>query len=211
MDADLLIIGGGMAGLTLAVGLAQGGLTTVVVDLADPAGVLEAGFDGRASALSFAPCRMYEALGVWRHMEAHAQPINEIRVADGRIGGGAAKNNGPSPLFLHFDQRELGEGPFGNMVENRHIRAGLDAAASTCGEITRLAPAEVSSLERRADGVQATVKTAGGSVEVSARLAVAADGRRSATREAAGIPVVGWSYNQTAIVATVEHEYDHGG
>lgn len=67
-DSDVLIVGGGLAGLPLALALAQGGLSVTVVDVLDPATATDAGFDGRVSAIALASCRMFEQLGVTRYL-----------------------------------------------------------------------------------------------------------------------------------------------
>jgi len=77
---DVLIVGGGMVGLPMALALAQGGLKTLVVDAAPPAKVLEPEFDGRVSALAYASVRMLQALGVWTRLEPHAQPMEQLLV-----------------------------------------------------------------------------------------------------------------------------------
>ncbi|HEY1962161.1 MAG TPA: hypothetical protein VGG69_07075, partial [Rhizomicrobium sp.] len=120
-EPEVLIGGGGMVGLTLALALAQGDLSVTVVDpLAKPT-MLDEAFDGRVSALSYAVVRMFRVLGVWQHLEADVQPIRDILVSD------AALDSRPSPFTLHFDHREIGE-PMGAIAENRHIRRALFAA-----------------------------------------------------------------------------------
>src|SRR5690606_9996767 len=74
-DSDVLIVGGGLAGLPLALALAQGGLSVTVVDVLDPATATDAGFDGRVSAIALASCRMFEQLGVTRYLAGQMQPI----------------------------------------------------------------------------------------------------------------------------------------
>ena len=106
-QADVIISGGGMVGLTLALALAQGGLKIAVVDAVAPEKTIAAEFDGRVSALAYAAVRMLKALGVWPHLEAHAQPIREILVSDGAIGRTA------SPFSLHFDAEEVGADSLG--------------------------------------------------------------------------------------------------
>ena len=73
-DSDIIIVGGGMVGLSLAVALGQAGLSIAVVDREDPAKVVDAAFDGRTSAIADASVRMLESIGLWRHVAA-AQPI----------------------------------------------------------------------------------------------------------------------------------------
>jgi 2-octaprenyl-6-methoxyphenol hydroxylase len=200
-DSDILIAGGGLSGLPLALACAQGGLSVTVVDALDPATATDAKFDGRVSAIALASCRMLEQLGVTQHLEGQMQPINDIMVTDGRVREGA------SPFFLHFDHREIGNEPLGNLIENRHIRIALQKAVAAEPLIRLLAPQSVTRLDY---GAQA-VATLGNGETVSARLCFAADGRNSPAREAAGIKTIGWDYGQTGIVSTVEHELPHEG
>lgn len=207
LEADVLVTGGGLVGLTLGIALARAGIETVVADTLDPAKVVEAEFDGRVSAIAFASARMFDALGLWKGLETHAQPINDILVTDGthrRPGHAGAA----SMLHLHFDHRELDTGPLGFLLENRHIRMVQQAALEDCPGLTLLAPATVTSVQRSQYGIEAAIGTG---QTVHARLCLAADGRRSPQREAAGIRCVEWAYEQTGIVTTVEHERPHHG
>ena len=199
---DALIGGGGMVGLPLALALAQGGLKTLIVDAAPPAKVLEPEFDGRVSALAYASVRMLKALGVWDGLESHAQPIREILVTDGQAGKPA------SPFSLHFDAQEVGADSLGHIAENRHIRAALYAAVGACANLELTAPATVASVTVNDGGAVARL---GDGEEISAALVIAADGRDSALRSQIGMQIIGWSYPQTGIVATVEHEKPHNG
>ena len=194
-SADVLIVGGGPVGGTLACALSAAGMEVIAVDHADPAAGLDAGFDGRASSIALGSQRMLDALGLWAGMEPHAAPIRHIRVSEGG-----------SPLFLHYDERDTGGPPFGYMVENRFIRKALFDRIPTLDTVRLLAPARVDGLERSASGVEA--RLADGR-RISARLVVGADGRASGVRAGAGIRVTGWPYRQTAIVCTVAHERPH--
>ena len=195
---DVVIGGGGMVGLALGIALAKGGLEVVVADPVSEADALHAGFDGRVSALAFASVRMFKALGVWESLAPHAQPIDDILVTDAKLGGA------PSPFSLHFDHRELGQ-PLGTIAENRHIRQALFAASRTAPNLKLVAQALIA-LQADANGVEATLANG---TSVRSRLAVAADGRDSPIRAAMGIGVVGWSYPQRGIVATVHHSRPH--
>lgn len=201
-QVDILINGGGMVGLPLGLALAQGGFKTLVVDAAPPAKVLEPKFDGRVSALAYASVRMLKALGVWERLAPHAQPIHEILVTDGQAGKPA------SPFSLHFDAEEVGADSLGHIAENRHTRAALYAAVEACPNLALEAPASVTSVTIQADS--AVARLADGQ-EVSAALVIAADGRESQLRAQMGMQIIGWSYPQTGIVATVEHEKPHNG
>ena len=201
-QVDVIIGGGGMVGLPLALALGKGGLKVAVVDALPPATAVALAFDGRVSALAYAAIRMMRALGVWAHLEPQAQPIHQILVSDGAVGRTA------SPFSLHFDAEEVGADSLGHIAENRHIRAALYAAVETEKNVTLIAPASVTSLST--GPARITARLSDGS-ELEAALAVAADGRESQLRAQMGIGVIGWSYPQTGIVATVHHARPHNG
>lgn len=211
VSAEVLVVGGGMVGTTLACALADAGVIVALVDAEKPNIQLEAGFDGRASAIAFGSQRILAGIGAWRDMAAAAEPILDIRVSDGDGRGRT------SPLFLHYDHQllagrvaaaEQGAPPFGWIVENRAIRRALLARVASLPAITHLTPAMVLELVRTPGGVSATLDNG---VRVTAQLAVAADGKASPTRAAAGIPVTEWIYPQTGIVCTIGHELPHDG
>lgn len=197
ISADVAILGGGMVGMTAACGLAMHGLEVAVVDAAEPRSQLDAGFDGRCSAIALASVRLLEAIGIWPMLASDAQPILEIRVSDG-----------DSRLFLHFDHEAVGEDPLGQMVENRHLRQALFKRAQALGGLHHIAPARVTAVAR--EGALAEMQLADGR-KVSAPLIVGADGRNSRLRQWAGIRTLRWRYDQTGIVATVAHELPHCG
>lgn len=205
---DVVIVGGGMVGLTLGLALAGAGLSVTVVERADPARSTAAAFDGRASAIARGSQQVLAALGVWPDMAAEAQGITDIRVSDGRIGLGA------SSLFLHFDHREDGHrdkwAALGYIVENRVARIALAQRARTMARLELLAPARLDRLEQTRDGESVDAVLADGR-RIRARLAVAADGRESPLRKAAGIRVTAWDYPQCGIVCTLAHERPHHG
>ncbi|TMJ14174.1 MAG: FAD-dependent oxidoreductase, partial [Alphaproteobacteria bacterium] len=86
--ADVIILGGGLVGLTIAIALDRHGLSSIVVDPADPAKTAAPAFDGRATAVSSSSWRMLDAIGVADALEEHACPIRSIRVSDGLAPGG---------------------------------------------------------------------------------------------------------------------------
>ena len=195
LDADILVIGGGLSGGTLSLALAQNGFRVATVDKEDMTGWVDRGFDGRASAIALSSQQVLAGVGIWDIIKDETAPIKDIRVADGE-----------SPLFLHYDSEQLGDEPFGYMVENRSIRKGLINLVPKTKGLTYFAPNEVASLERRADGVTAILADG---TEIHARLVVGCDGRGSKTREGAGIRLTKWDYKQAGIVCTVEHDRPH--
>ncbi len=211
-NADVLIAGGGFAGLTLAIALRQALGPSFAVTVADPAlGNSHAG-DERASAIVAAARRLFETIGIWDAVAADAQPILDMAVTDSRLGDAVR------PVFLTFaGEVEPGE-PFAHMIENRHLVNALTAKATAIG-IDLRATAVTDFLNPPLEGEGRQPEGGRGGVEIrlndnsslSTRLLVAADGARSKIRSKAGIATHGWNYDQSAIVTTVAHERDHGG
>jgi 2-octaprenyl-6-methoxyphenol hydroxylase len=201
---DVLIGGGGVAGLALAVALRQGLGAGFSVTVADPA-LDKTPSDPRASAIVAAAQRLFEAIGVWEAIAGQAQPILDMVVTDSRL------TDAVRPAFLTFDGDVEPGQPFAHMVENGPLQAALLARARETGVVLR--PAAIASSAPAA--VDMSIGLAGGErlrdERLRARLLVAADGARSGIRARAGIPTRGWDYGQSAIVATVAHERDHGG
>jgi 2-octaprenyl-6-methoxyphenol hydroxylase len=197
LAADVVVVGGGLVGLPFAIACASAGVRVIVVDREKPATMLAEPFDGRSSAIAFGSKQVLAALGIWSAVEADAQPILDIRVVDQG-----------SPLFLHYDHREIGDQPFGWIVENRVLRRALFARLAALPDLVHLAPVAVEQVDRQASGVE--VRLADGRV-VRARLVVAADGRNSSLRQHAGIRTLGTTYAQHAITGTVAHEKPHHG
>jgi 2-octaprenyl-6-methoxyphenol hydroxylase len=210
LDADVLIVGAGVAGATLALALASGGLKPLLIDRAPLSEQWEPTFDGRAWAIAYSAFRQWKALGVGEVLEPHAQRIEQILVTDGRRPG-ASTPRGPTPFLLRFDSGEIedrSEGePLGYMLENRRVRLTV-AGALKAADIQILAPARIVSTDF--SGAMARLTLDDGRV-LKAPLAVAADGRGSAMRKAAGIGAVGWPYPQRGVVATVALERSHQG
>ena len=199
--SDVALAGGGLVGLTLALALAQGGMRVAVADPMTQAQLLDERFDGRVSALAFANVRMMRTLGLWDNLLPDAQPINDILVSDGELGGQ------PSPFSLHFDHREIGE-VLGYIVENRNIRRELLRAVEGNKGIVFLPGVAVDGL---AVGEASTTLNLSNGQQIASPLTVAAEGRDSQLREAQGIRSVAWDYPQIGIVTTVEHEHPHNG
>jgi 2-octaprenyl-6-methoxyphenol hydroxylase len=192
--ADVIILGGGLVGLTLAIALDRHGLSSIVIDRADPQSQLVPAYDGRATAVASASWRMLETIGVGARLEGEGCPIRGIRVSDGLEQGG-----------ISFDPPE-GDDPLGMMFENRRLRQVLRETAEAGENIRLLMPAEAAEVVRDGNGVR--VALADGRLCAGALL-VGAEGRNSPTREAAAIPMARWQYEHSAIVLTVDHECDH--
>ncbi|AIT07376.1 ubiquinone biosynthesis protein UbiH [Sphingomonas taxi] len=194
MDTDVIILGGGLVGATLALALDAHGLTSIVIDPADPAVMLAPGFDGRASAIASASGRMLDAIGIGAVLAGHGCAIRHIRVSDGL-----------EPGKLDF-RPDAGDGALGTMYENKRLRTALFEAASAAKHVDLRMQTRAVDVVRGPAGVTATLDSG---ATVTAPLLIAAEGRNSPTREAAGITVARWQYDHAAIVGAFHHEYPH--
>lgn len=193
--SDVVILGGGLVGMTLAIGLARAGITSQVVDSSDPAAQTAEGFDGRASAISTASWNLYTNLGMADDLAPRGCPIDAIAVTDGM-----------KPGRIDF-RPQADEGSLGRMYANRDLRLVMYDVAAREQAITFHPNANVVARHRDAHGVSATL--ADGRV-LKGRLLVGAEGRRSPTRDEAGFTPARWDYGHRAIIAGLFHEKPHG-
>lgn len=200
--SDILIVGGGLNGPALALALAQTGHSVTIVDALPRGGFEDDDFDGRGYALALASQRLLARIGIWPMVAEQAQPMLEIKASDGHAGEGA------SPFFLHFDHREIEEGPMGYMLEDRYLRRALLRALEGEPGITQLNEARVVAQEADQTGVTLTLENG---ETLRGGILVGADGRKSGTAARAGITRSGWDYGQTALVCAIDHENPHHG
>jgi 2-octaprenyl-6-methoxyphenol hydroxylase len=193
--ADVIIIGGGLIGLTQALALAAHGITSHVIDRADPATMLATDFDGRTSAISSSSMKMLEAIGLGDALAGKGCPIEQIWVSDGL-----------KPGALDFVP-SADDGYLGQMFENRFLRRTLYEAAMASDAIQLHMPAAIASKSRTPSG--ASVTLTGGNV-LTAELMIVAEGRQSQTRDEAGIKIAHWQYKHSAMVGAIFHEKPHG-
>lgn len=193
---DLVILGGGLVGMTLALAAARKGISSHVVDKADPAELTAEGFDGRASAISTASWNLFRNIGLDAKLEPLGCAIEAIAVTDGL-----------KPGRIDFRPKP-DEGSLGRMFANRDIRLALFEAAGSEPLIAWHAKCEALERKRDAFGVEVTLddgRRLGGS------LLVSAEGRQSPSREDAGIATARWQYGHRAIVSALAHEKPHEG
>ena len=193
---DLLILGGGLVGSTLALAAAKQGFSSHLVDRADPADLTAEGFDGRASAISTASWRLFRNIGIADTLEPYGCPIESIAVLDQM-----------KPGRIDFTP-EKHEGSLGRMFGNRVLRTSIFEAVKDESLITLHAPVDVVQRHRDAFGVSATL--ADGTV-LGADLLVGSEGRRSPTREDAELKMASWDYSHRAIIVGLDHTKPHGG
>ncbi|QFU14999.1 ubiquinone biosynthesis hydroxylase [Microvirga thermotolerans] len=202
MSAELpriVIAGGGLAGLSLALALKQALSDGVEVTMYDPALGRDPHADKRAYAIGAAARRMLEALRIWDGVADAAQPIHDMVITDSRL------QDPVRPSFLTFAGEVEAGRPLAHMIAGGDLTAALVEACRGAG--VSLKATGVESFSPDPAGIDVA---AGGRTE-RACLLVAADGARSRLRELAGIAWISWPYRQSAIVATIRHARDHEG
>jgi 2-octaprenyl-6-methoxyphenol hydroxylase len=192
---DLVILGGGLVGMTLALAAAKKGMSSHVIDRADPAELTAEGFDDRATAISTASWHLFENIGIAAGLEEFACDIASIAVTD---------QNKPGRLDF---QPGTGGGTLGRMFPNRRLRLALFEAAAKEPLINWVAKANVTERQRSEYGVAAVLADG---QKLKGRLMIAAEGRQSPTRDQAGISIAKWDYKHRAIIAGLTHEKPHG-
>lgn len=195
---DVVIIGGGLVGGTLAVALAQQNFKVAVIDRESPEELLKPDLDGRTTAVSYGSKLIFDQLGIWDKVEHAAEPILDIRVFER-----------DSPWAIYYNHQDVGNAPMGYIVENRVLRQGIfQRAVELPDQLTWMAPASVAHTERNLESV--IVELDDGNT-LKASLLVGAEGRLSPTRDEAGIKTFRWSYDKMALIAHVTHEKPHQG
>ena len=203
-EFDVVIAGGGYAGAALAAALEaclDGTARIALVDKADPR-LPDAAFDPRCSAISAASKQMLAALGLWNLVADVAEPVVAIDVTDTSLDSVFR-----SPLLSYDNGLETGSAA-SYIVENQLLKRSIAAGLARLPRTTILAGRSVRDYSAGGPGIEVALD---GQAKIGARLLVAADGRGSALREAAGIKSVGWSYGQVGITAIVAHEKPHQG
>ncbi|MBC6442665.1 MAG: FAD-dependent monooxygenase [Rhodobacteraceae bacterium] len=201
-DTDIIIVGGGLCGPVLAIAVAGTGLRVTLIDALPVATRRAAGFDGRGYALALTSVRMLQALGIWDERRTRAQPILDIKVACCRTG------EGTSPRLVHFNHRDMEEGPMGCVIEDRFLRAALMDAVKSDTAITQINEHPVVAQETTPGGITCTLKDG---TRLRGQLLVGCDGRHSGVAVRAGIKRIGWNYDQASLVCAVDHERPHNG
>ncbi len=195
---DVLIIGGGMTGASLACALGGAKLRVGVIEAVPIKNGAQPSFDTRTTALTWGTRRILEAIGVWPDIAAHAVPIKKTHVSErGRFG------------FMRMDCADYGLEALGYVVENRALGRALLDTLQRHGNIEFICPACVRDVVTSADAAGVTIQTEQGARRLSARLLVIADGRHSTARERLKIKTRGHAYGQSAIITSVMPQSPH--
>ncbi|HJZ33443.1 MAG TPA: FAD-dependent monooxygenase [Hyphomicrobiaceae bacterium] len=199
---DVAIGGAGTVGLLIALALAATlgeGVRIALLDRAPLPG--PPGRDVRASAVSAGSKRLLEALGVWSGIAGNAQPVTAIDITDSRL------EDAIRPILLSYDNRLADAEPATFIIANDVLRQAVLAAVLAQPAIVARGGSALGDIAADGAGIAITAEPH----RLRARLLIAADGRASRLRQAAGIRIVRWDYPQTGIVTTVRHSRPHGG
>lgn len=197
LDFDIVVVGGGIVGSTVACALGRHGLRVGVIEPHPPSDAFDSKqFDHRVSAITRASEQIFRALGAWDAMCARrVTPFREMQVWD-EAGRGA----------IHFDSADLGEAALGHIVENRVMQTALLATLRGFPQVEIYSPATPARL--RIDDTVAQLSLDDGRT-LRAALIVGGDGHASWVREQCGITVRSTPYAQSALIANVETTRPH--
>ncbi len=189
---DLIIVGGGMVGASLAITLADRGLRMALIEAHAPGADSQPGYDDRAIALAYGTRRIFDAIGVWSALESIVEPILDIHVSDrGHFG------------FTGLSAAEEGVPALGYVVTARELGRVLLARLNQQGVLDVVAPARVVRFDDQGSQVRVEVESNGIMTSLDCRLLVAADGGNSAIRDQLGVPIQHWQYGQSAVVTNI--------
>ena len=195
---DLVIVGGGMVGASLAIALGGRGLKIALVEAHAPDADSQPSYDDRAIALAHGSRRIFEAMGVWPSLQDIAEPIQSIHVSDrGHFGATRlnADDEGVPALGVVVTARELGRVLLQHLAADKHLDV--------------IAPARVVDFVDDGDRVNVEIEQQGVMTGLDCKLLVAADGGKSSIREQLDVPVRRWTYGQSAVVANISPSQPH--
>ncbi len=197
-DFDVLIVGGGMVGASLACALGHRSLHIGVVESFPFGAAAQPGYDDRSIALAYGTRRIFEGMGLWPEIAATAAPIERIHVSDhGHFGA------------TRLRAEKYGFEALGYVVESRALGRVFSTALAALPRVELISPARVAEIETGSDHMRVRIEQEAGARLVTARLVVGADGAESSVRRWGGIDVRREEYGQSAIIANLTPEYPH--
>ena len=191
LDCDIVIVGGGIVGTTLAAALTNSGLKITIVE-AKPLAVAAA--KTQAYAFSILSSRIYEGIGVWQSILPKIGKFKHIRLSDADFS-----------QVVTFEEQDLNTNYLGYVAQHNVVLTTLQEHISHCSNINWLCPAEVINVTQQNNFSTITVQTAQTTQTIKAQLVIGADGARSQIRTLANIRTRGWKYWQSCIAFTIKH------
>ncbi len=200
MKCDVAIVGGGLAGASLAVALAPLGYDIKVIEAVAHKAPEQPSYDDRTLAISHSSCRILAGIGLWEMLEADATAIRKIFITE---------LSRPGRVVL--DSAEMGLSAFGHVVEARRFGVAVTGAMGCTENIELISPASVEEIEIGGPRTKLRLESAKGVSQLEARLVVAADGANSFIRRRLQIPTKNREYGQTAVICNITPEIEHDG
>ncbi len=199
-DFDILIVGGGMVGATMAYALSPLPLRIGVIEAVPFKSDNQPSYDDRAIALAYGSARIFEAMGLWHKFADKVSPIKKIHVSDrGHFG------------VARIDSAEEKVDGLGYVIENRVVGAVLAKELPKLENVELICPATVTHVEVDAYQSRLSIESDGQQAQLTAKLVIAADGGNSVVRQLLEIPTRSWDYGQAAVIANVSPERYHQG
>ena len=197
---DILIVGGGMVGATMAYALSPLPLRIAVVEAVPFKSECQPSYDDRAIALAYGSAKIFESMGLWQALADKASPINKIHVSDrGHFG------------VTRIDSADEKVDALGYVIENRVVGAALAETLSRLENVDLICPAVVIDVELGQGSASLTIEQAGEQQQLKSKLVIAADGGNSVVRKLLEVPTRSWDYGQTAVIANISPERYHQG
>lgn len=194
-DYDLVIVGGGIAGLTFASALKNSGLSMLLIEArVESAAVMK----GQAYAVHMLSALIYQGIGIWDKILPNIETYRRVCLSDADY-----------PNVVEFNTGDINKDDLGYVAEHQALLYPLQEFVKECPNITVLCPAEVVETQYQENAAVTTIKVDSEIKTIRSKLIVAADGSRSRIRQAAGITTRGWKYWQSCIVAFVKPEQSH--
>ena len=200
MKCDIAIVGGGLAGASLAVALAPLGYDIKVIEAVAYKAAEQPSYDDRTLALSHSSCRILSGIGLWEMLEADATAIRKIFITE------LAR-----PGRVVLDPAEMGLTEFGHVVEARRFGVAVTSLLEQLANIDLVSPATVRDIKIGGSSTKLQLESGQGTDELEARLVVAADGAGSFIRNHLQIPTQNRDYGQTAVICNITPEISHDG
>jgi 2-octaprenyl-6-methoxyphenol hydroxylase len=195
LDYDLVVVGGGLVGATLACALRDSSLRVALIEAKPESAAIAR---GQAYHINLMSSRIFAGIGVWNEMRSGVNQIEQIHLSDADYSG-----------IVQFMLRDLSTDVLGYVAEHRVLLDALQNFLHQCPNVDYLCPAELVNTSYQTDGVELTLNQAGEVRQVWTRLLVAADGARSPIRQQAEIQTRGWQYWQSCVVAFIQPEKPH--